>query len=301
MWYKILYAFLVTVGGLAYGLLLGGISRKITARLHGRKGPTVFQNFIDLIKLLKKKTAISHGTMFFLAPMFRLLGGVGVLLLVPIVFNNGPLSNFSFGGDLIVVLYFMVFGCLGMALGAADSGHPHAALAPTRGLAQMAGYELPFLISVIGLAIAHKTVNISSIVAAQQGGIFHWNLFQYPFLSIAGLIAMLGMYSAYPFAVVLAPQEIPVGPPTEYSSTFLSFMFSGRSIFGVGKYVLFMDIFLGGATNLAEAFVKTFVLFLFVVFITNVFPRYRTEQAVKFFWTYPVVIGLIDFIRIFIK
>jgi NADH-quinone oxidoreductase subunit H len=301
MWYKILYGLLVVVGGLGYGLLLGGISRKITARLHGRRGPTVFQNYIDLIKLIRKKTAISHGTMFFLAPMFRLLGGIGVLLLVPIVAKNTILSNFSFGGDLIVVLYFMVFGCLGMALGAADSGHPHSALAPTRGLAQMAGYELPFLISVIGLAIAHNTVSLGNLVSAQQGGILHWNLFQYPFLSIAGFIAMLGMYMAYPFSVVMAPQEIAVGPPTEYSSTFLSFMFTGRSIFGVGKYVLFMDLFLGGATNLFEAFVKTFAIFLFVVFITGVFPRYRTEQAVKFFWTYPVVIGLIDFIRIFIK
>ncbi len=301
IWYKVLYALIVVIGGLAYGLLLGGISRKITARLQGRKGPTVFQNYIDLIKLIRKRTAISHGVMFFLAPMFRLLGGIGVLLLVPIIANNTVLSNFSFGGDLIVVLYFMVFGCLGMALGAADSGHPHSALAPTRGLAQMAGYELPFLLSVIGLAIAHNTVSLGNMVTAQQGGILNWNLFQYPFLSIAGLIAMLGMYMAYPFSVVMAPQEIAVGPPTEYSSTFLSFMFTGRSIFGVGKYVLFMDLFLGGATNLVEAFVKTFVLFLFVVFISNVFPRYRTEQSVRFFWTYPLVIGLIDFIRIFIK
>jgi len=301
MYVKIAYTLLAALGGLAYGLFLGGLSRKIMARLHGRKGPTVFQNFIDVWKLFKKKTAISHGVMFYLAPMFRLLGGLGTFLLVPIVVTVPALSNFSFMGDLLVILYFMVFGCLGMALGVAESGHPHSAIAVTRGLSQMAGYELPFLIAVIGLAVSNNTVNLHDIVMSQQGGILHWNLFQYPFLSIAGFISMLGMYMSYPFAVVMAPQEIAVGPPTEFSSEFLSFMFSGRSIFAVGKYLLFMNLFLGGATNIWEAFLKTFILFLWPLFITGTFPRYKLEQSVAFFWTYPAVIGLIDFIRIFIK
>ncbi|MEN8223370.1 MAG: NADH-quinone oxidoreductase subunit H [Acidobacteriota bacterium] len=298
---KLTYTLLAALGGLTYGLLLGGLSRKIMARLHGRKGPTVFQNFLDIWKLFTKKTAISHGVMFYLAPIFRLLGGLGTFLLVPIVVTVPALSNLSFMGDLIVILYFMSFGCLGMALGASESGHPHSAISVTRGLALMAGYELPFLIVVIGLAVAGQTVSLKEIVFAQQGGILNWNLFQYPFLSIAGFISMLGMYGSYPFAVVMAPQEISVGPPTEFSSEFLSFMFSGRSLFAVAKYLLFMNLFLGGASNLAEAFLKTFLLFLWPLLITGVFPRFRLEQGVRFFWTYPVVIGLVDFIRIFIK
>ncbi len=298
---KILYAFLAVIGGISYGLFLGGVQRKLTAKLHGRKGPTVFQNFIDVWKLFRKKTAISHGVMFYLAPTFRFLGGVGTFLLIPVVVGSPYLSNFSFAGDLFLIIYFMVFGCLGMALGASESGHPHSAIGVTRGLSQMAGYELPFLISVIGLAIVNKTMTISGIVLSQQGGILNWNLFRYPFLSLAGLISMLGMYSSYPFSVVMAPQEIAVGPPTEYSSEFLSYMFSGRSIFAVAKYVLFMDLFLGGAGNLFEALIKTFLLFLWPLFITGVFPRFRLEQSVRFFWTYPTVIGLIDFIRVFIR
>ncbi len=300
MFNKILFALIAAIVALAYGLFLGGLSRKIMARLHGRKGPTVFQNFIDVWKLFRKRTAISHGVMFYLAPTFRFLGGVGTFLLVPIVFDSPYLSNFSFGGDLIVLIYFMVFGCLGMALGASESGHPHSAIAVTRGLSQMAGYELPFLIAVIGIAFANHTITFQGIIQAQQGGILHWNLFQYPFLSIAALISMLGMYMSYPFAVVMAPQEIAVGPPTEFSSEFLSFMFSGRSIFAVAKYLVFMNLLLGGATNLLEAFIKTFILFLWPLFITGVFPRFRLEQSVRFFWTYPVLIGLIDFIGIFI-
>ncbi len=298
---KILYSFLNMVGAIAYGLFLGGVSRKINARIQTRKGPTPFQNFIDVWKLFTKKTSISHGVMFFLAPTFRLFGGVGTFLLLPVVFNSPYFSNFSFTGDLIVLIYLMVFGCLGMALGASESGHPHAPVAVTRGLSNMMGFELPFLISVIGLAVANHTVSIHDLVAVQQGGILNWNIFRYPFLSISAFLAMLGMYQAYPFSFVLAPQEIPVGPPTEYSSEFLSYMFTGRSVLAIAKYVLFMDLFLGGATTIWEALIKIFVLFLWPIFIGAVFPRYRLEQGVRFFWTYPVVIGLIDYIRIFLK
>jgi len=297
---KIFYAFIALIGGIAYGLLLGGISRKITARMQNRRGPTVFQNFIDVWKLFRKKTAISHGVMFYLAPIFRLLGGAGTFLLVPIVVGNFYLSNFSFGGDLIVIMYFMVMGCLGMALGAAESGHPHAPIGVTRGLAQMAGQELPFIISVVVLMVIDKTTSVEGIVMAQQGGILHWHILTHPFAAIAAFISLLGMMTSYPFEVVMAPQEIAIGPPTEFSSTFLSYMFSGRSVFAVAKYVLFMDLFLGGATNLLWAFLKTFLIFLWPLFIADVFPRFKLEQSVSFFWTWPTLIGLIDLIRIYI-
>jgi len=298
---RLLYALIVVIGGIAYGVLLGGIARKITARNQNRRGPTIFQNYIDLLKLFTKKTAISHGVMFYLGPTFRFLGGIVTFLLVPIVIGNKILMNFSFAGDIFVILYAMVFGLLGMALGASESGHPHPVIGITRGLSQMAGYELPFLLSVIGLMVVTGSTSLQQIVIAQQGGLSHWFAIKYPFLTIAALLSMLGMYHSYPFGVVMAPQEIAIGPPTEYQSSFITYMRSGGAIFGVAKYLLFMDLFFGGATNLLEAFIKTFILFLWPLFVSNVFPRYRLEQAFSFFWTYPTVIGLIDFIRIFIK
>ena len=52
---------LTILGALSWGLLLGGISRTVTARIHGRMGPRVTQNFIDTWKLFKKKSSIHHG------------------------------------------------------------------------------------------------------------------------------------------------------------------------------------------------------------------------------------------------
>jgi NADH-quinone oxidoreductase subunit H len=291
---------LTSLGALAWGLMLGGVSRMVTARIHGRIGPRLSQNYIDLWKLFRKKSSIHHGTMFWLAPMFRITGGIGVLLLVPLVAGNSIVVNMSFAGDLLLVVYFMFFGCLGMALGAGDSGHPYAVIAVSRGLSQMSSYELSFSAVVLVLATGLGTLSVSDMVAAQQGGILSWNAFRFPFATIAGLITFLPMQMAYPFSIVLAPQEIPIGPPTEYSSRFLSFMFSGRAIFGVAKLVLFVNLFFGGAGSWPGLLLKTFILYMFPVFVSPVFPRFRTEQSVRFLWFVPTALAAVDLVRILV-
>ncbi|MCK5064108.1 MAG: NADH-quinone oxidoreductase subunit H, partial [Candidatus Fermentibacteraceae bacterium] len=152
MTHLLLSIVITAIAALMWGLLLGGISRMITARIHGRIGPRLTQNYIDLWKLFRKKSSIHHGTMFWLAPMFRIAGGAGVLLLVPLIVGNTVVVNMSFSGDLLLVVYFMFFGCLGMALGAGDSGHPYAVIAVSRGLAQMSSYELSFSAVILVLA-----------------------------------------------------------------------------------------------------------------------------------------------------
>ena len=101
-----------------YGLLLIGVVARIVARVHGRYGIPVWQPYIDIIKNNAKRTAISHGVMFYLGPVFRLAGGVGTYLFIPAILGSRLFSNLSFSGDLLLVMYFIFFGQLGMALGA---------------------------------------------------------------------------------------------------------------------------------------------------------------------------------------
>ncbi len=289
---------ITSIGALAWGLFLGGTSRVLVARIHGRMGPRIIQNYIDMWKLFRKQSSIHHGTMFWLAPMFRIAGGIGVLLLVPLVVGNTVIVNMSFSGDLLLVVYFMFFGCLGMAMGAGNSGHPYAVIAVSRGLAQMSSYELSFSAVVLVLAAGLNTLSIEGIVAAQQGGILNWNLFRYPFATAAAMITLLPMQMAYPFSIVLAPQEIPIGPPTEYSSRFLSFMFSGRALFGVAKLLIFVNLFFGGASSWISLLLKTFLLYMYPIFVSAVFPRFRTEQSIRFLWFVPTALVLVDLLRI---
>jgi NADH-quinone oxidoreductase subunit H len=291
---------LTSFAALVWGLLLGGISRNVTARIHGRIGPRFYQNFIDIWKLFRKRSSIHHGTMFWMAPIFRLTGALCVLLMVPLVVGESVTYNMSFAGDVFLLVYMMFFGCLGMALGAGNSGHPYGVIAVSRGLAQMSAYELSFSAAVIVIAAGLGTFRVEGIVAAQQAGITSWNIFRFPFASAAALLAFLPMQMAYPFSIVLAPQEIPIGPPTEYSSRLLSLMTSGRAVFGTAKLLLFVNLLFGGASSWWSLLLKTFLLYMYPVVVSSVFPRFRTEQSIRFLWFVPTALALVDLVRVMV-
>jgi NADH-quinone oxidoreductase subunit H len=212
---KFLYSLLSLGVITVWGLSLNGIVAKIFARVQGRLGPPFWQPFIDILKNNAKRTTVSHGIMFYLGPVFRIAGGIGTYMFIPAIFGSVIFSNYSVSGDVLLVMYFIFFGQLGMALGAGEGGHPYSAIGVARGLAQMTSFEVPFALSVISIAVQYHTLNITEIVAAQQGGVLNWTLFTNPLAVIAGMIAMLGMNMYNPFSVVIAPQEIPIGPPTE--------------------------------------------------------------------------------------
>ena len=293
IWVKIGYALGSLFLIFNYGLLLIGVTMKIIARVHGRIGPPIWQPYIDIFKSLSMRTSISHGIMFYLGPVFRLAGGVGLYLLIPAVYGSVWLQNFSFSGDLILVMYFIFFGMLGMALGAGESGHPFSAIGIMRGLSQVTASEVPFALAVIAIAAQHHTLSITDIVAAQQGGIAHWNMVTNPIATIAGMLAYLGMMMHSPFDVHMAPQEIPIGPPTEFNSSFLVLLQSNRSVFAAAKLVLFMNLFFGGATSILEMVVKTFLIFQFCVVVGVVFPRFKVELSVRWLIKVPAMIGVV--------
>jgi len=298
IWIKILYAAISVVVATVYGLTLGGIVRKIYARVHGRYGPPVWQPFLDIIKTHGKRVSISHGIMFYLGPVFRLAGGLGTYLFIPVIFGSVVFSNFSVAGDLLLVMYFIFFGQLGMALGAGEGGHPYSPIGIARGLSQMTTFEVPFSLAVIAVAIQYNSLNITTIVAAQQGSILNWTLFTNPLAVIAAMISLLGMNMHSPFSIVLAPQEIPIGPPIEMNSSFLATLQTNRGLFTAAKLVLFMNLFFGGATNLPVMIIKTFLIYMFSVFVGASFPRFRPEQSMRFFLKWPTIIGIASIIFI---
>ena len=74
---------------------------------------------------------------------------------------------------------------------------------------------------------------------------------------------------------------------------YLGTMMTGGSIFAFIKLTLYVDIFMGGAYNVPELLIKTFALYMVPVFYGWVNPRYRTEQAIRWFWGWPTIIGII--------
>jgi NADH-quinone oxidoreductase subunit H len=277
---------------LVYGLLMGAFIERIIAKVQGRIGIPYAQPFINLLKNVFKRTAVSHGAMFYLGPVFRIAGGIGTLAFVPVIYGNEMFSNFSAAGDLFLVIYFMFFGQLGMALGAGESGHPYAAIGIARGLSQMTSYEVPFALAVIAIVLQYDTLSISDIVAAQQGGYQHWTMFTNPIATAAAMLAFLGMTGYSPFDIFLAPQEIPIGPPTEFHSAYLSLLQANRALFGATKLILFMNLFFGGATGWIELMIKTWAIYMVAIAVGVAFPRFRVDQSIRFFLKIPTAIGI---------
>jgi NADH-quinone oxidoreductase subunit H len=281
-----------------YGLLVGAFIERTIAKVQGRIGIPYRQPFINILKTFVKRTAVSHGIMFFLGPVFRLAGGIGTLAFIPVIYGSETFANFSFAGDLFLVIYFMFFGQLGMALGAGESGHPYSAIGIARGLSQMTAYEVPFALAVISIVIQYDTLSITEIVAAQQGGWQHWTLFTNWVATLAAMLAFLGMTGYSPFDIFLAPQEIPIGPPTEFHSAFLSMLQTNRALFGATKLILFMNLFFGGATGWIELMIKTLAIYMVAVVVGVAFPRFRVDQSIRFFFKIPTLIGIISIIYV---
>ncbi len=301
---KILGAFLTAILAFTVGMFYGGLRRKITARVQNRVGPPVYQNFLDLLKLQAKETNIAHGFMGHIAPMWIIIASMTVLMFIPILHNGLWFDNLTFKGDLIFILYMMVFGSLGMAIGAGQSGNPNSAIGVTRGLAMMVGYEIPFVLSLVAIMIQFHTTSLQDLMQYQhETG--RWIIMDNPFAFLAALLSSLGMFRYSPFDIVGAPAELASGPVSEFGGKYLGTMMSGGAVFAFIKLVLFVDIFLGGAGNtdlqgvwgilagLGELLLKTFLFYMIPVFIGLVSPRFRTEQAIRFFWKWPSILGIV--------
>ena len=290
---KLAWTFLGLFIVLNWGMLMGATMRKIVARVAHRQGIPFYQPWLDLVKLYANRSSISHGVMFYLGPVFRLGGGVGIFLFLPLIYGSEHFSNFSWAGDLVLILYFQFFGMLGMALGAGEGGHPNSVIGITRGLSQFTTVEIPLTLAVISLALQYQTLSISEIVAAQQGGVANWTVITNPLATIAAMLALLGTFRHAPFNLVKAPNEVPIGPPTEYHSAFLGVLRTNGAVLHVVEAALFMNLFFGGATNWVEFIIKTFFIYFWSVFVGVVFPRFRIEQSVTWFLKVPLLIGIL--------
>jgi NADH-quinone oxidoreductase subunit H len=294
-WIKIAGFVLSPIIAFIVGITYGGLVRNITARIQNRFGPPLWQNFFDIVKLYSKTSAINHGWMQHLGPAFAITASITSLFFIPVLRDSEMFSLLSFDGDLIFLLYMMVFGSLGMALGAGQTGSANSVLGVSRGLSQMVGFEIPFVLALVAIMVQYQTTNLNEIIAAQSQ-FTDWIIFQNPFAFAAAMLALLGMTGYAPFDIVTAPAELASGPPSEFGGKYLALMMTSGSIFAFVKLTLFANLFLGGADNLIILLVKTFALYMFPVLTGIVNPRFRTEQAIRFFWKWPTALGLLAII-----
>jgi NADH-quinone oxidoreductase subunit H len=277
------------------GMLFLGLSRKIMARIHWRYGPPLIQPLIDVIKLFTQRSA-SHGGIFNLGIILSLGGSIVVILFLPV----GQIAPLSGSGGMLVILYMMLLGPLGIALSGGEAANPNTSIGISRKLILALGYEVPLLFIILAVMTHYETISIVKIVEEQRSAA--WSLFSLPLLlpGIAYLLILPAILGIRPFELIQAPQEISSGPMVEYGGVFLALAQIQHAFSLFIAIALFVNLFLGGASNPAIFFLKMLVVFIVELLINAAFPRLRVEQAFKYLWKWPTLVAFIGLIAILI-
>ncbi len=291
----ILIAIGIPLLAFSIGISFMMFKRKIAARIQRRYGPTFIQPLLDIFKLLSKQENISHGVMYDLGPIIALAASMTVIFFIPIP----GMKLLTSSADIIALLYIMVIGSLAMALGAGEAANPNSSIGIARALTLMLGYDLPFVIVIISIVIKYHTTNFFAITQAQAAG--HWAMWLLPLSAIAGIIVTYGALGEHPFDAPIAPHEVATGPMAEYGGKHLGLLMINHAFHIYIELALFVDLFMGGASNIFYFYAKMFVIFVLIIFFDEVLPRFRIDDAVRFYWRWPTILALIGLIIVLVR
>ncbi|RJP40537.1 MAG: hydrogenase [Phycisphaerales bacterium] len=157
---------------LALPPLLLGIIVKTKAWFAGRVGPPWLQPYYDLRKLLRKGAVYSRTTtwVFRAGPVVNLAALLTAATLTPIVSSS---SLVGFAGDVILVAYLLALGRMFTVLSAMDTGSSFEGMGASREVTFGTMSEPALFLSLIVLAIATKSLQLSEMVGPQLYGAWH--------------------------------------------------------------------------------------------------------------------------------
>jgi len=294
-----LIALLAFPGGLFVmlnGLAYEWVERKLVARMQNRLGPRWFQPFADLLKLLIKEEIVPQGANAFdfaALPVVALAAALTAALYVPLA---GLPPAFSFAGDLIVTLYIMSLLTLCTALAGANTPDRFALSGAVRALTQLFAYEAPFMLAMLGPAVAVGSWQIGEIAA--RGGL--WLVVSQPIGFAIALLGLMGKLELPPFDAPEAATEIVAGALTEYSGRGLALFRLARHVELVVGLALIAAFYLGGVAGPLAYLLKTLALLAVVALMQLLFARLRIDQTVGLWWRYGALLALAQWLLLFI-
>jgi formate hydrogenlyase subunit 4 len=189
---------------LAFSPLFIGLLSKFRSLVEARIGPSVFQPYFDLFKLIKKQSLVPEAAtwIFKIFPFLYLAGIILVISLTPIL---SSVSYFSFNSDLILIFSIILFIAFFSILAACDTGTSFAGMAASREGLLTALLEPSYILLVILFALEFKTMNLFEIVLI--------NINEKSFLMHPNLL-----FAAFPFLIILLAENkrFPVDNPNTH-------------------------------------------------------------------------------------
>ncbi|MBI2216297.1 MAG: NADH-quinone oxidoreductase subunit H [Candidatus Rokubacteria bacterium] len=143
--------------------LVVGFTRRLKARLVGRRGPSPWQPYADLRKLFAKEVVVSENASWvFRATPYVLFAVMLVAAAVVPVLVARPAP--AFAGNLILVMYLFLLGTFFLALAGLDTASAFGGMGSSREVAISALAEPTVILSVFALALRSGTIDLGGIV-----------------------------------------------------------------------------------------------------------------------------------------
>ncbi len=288
-------------------ILMGYLERKITAKIQLRVGPQyagkyegVLQMFADVFKLVFKEISIpdTADTPIFIAAPFALMGVAGALIALIPLGPNTYMANPSVG--VIFVFGILAFSPIIVLLAGWASNNKYSLIGGLRALHQMVAYEIPMLLSLVGVVLMAGTLNVIGVINAQSG---IWFIILQPLGAIVFFIGALAELERIPFDIPEADTELVAGWQTEYTGMMYGIFFLANYITMYVLAALFTAFFLGGWMGIGPIppevwfLSKTFIVMIVMMLPRSVMPRTRIDLLLRAGWAR---LMLLAFLNIFI-
>ena len=307
-WLSLVIAGLVIMLILINAVLLGAAivswgERRLLGRFHNRVGPNrwgpfgAFQPIADVAKLITKEDIIPYGAdrlAFTIAPILMvaaLLLGTAVLPFA----KDVALVDLNVG--VLFVLAVSSLTSIAIFTAGWASNNRYALFGAGRAVAVLLSYEVPVVLSLLGVVMVAGSMSLGDIVAAQAVPFFLVQPLAF-FVFVAGMSAEL---NRTPFDVAEAESEIIAGYHTEYSG--IKFALIQAAEFGGVLVVsgLIATLFLAGwAGPVADwlgwlwFLIKVFIGIFLFVWIRSTYPRLRLDQIMAVCWKFLMPLSIIN-------
>ena len=284
--------------------------RKTAGYIQLRYGPNrvgprgLLQPAADVFKLFTKENLAPNRAdmwVFLAAPIAMFLPAAAVWLVIPFA-PDAVVTDLN-----IAILFFIAvtsIGALGVIMAGYGSRSTFSLLGALRGAAQMISYEVPLILSLLGVVMLTGSLSLVDVVNAQAGGFWHWYFLPQLPMFLVFYVAGIAEVKRVPFDLPEGESEIVGGFMIEYSGmTWALIQAAEFASMGVMAAVT-TTLFLGGwqppfefldlgAFNWVWFGLKTAIIMFTFQWIRWSVPRLRMDQLMDFGWKILVPITLI--------